>query len=230
MLDTGSMSWRKVEDRPWTGEILGTALVGDNLYVVSAAPRTGAGQSLVAALDLGSGKRTESEQVPTGVSVGGVTTDGERLIVAGTLQNGNNHILSLHRNPVVYQYTQSQGWSQLPDAPIDGQAATIEWVHGVGLLAWNHELDSALLDSAANWNPISKVPMDISECYPHSQGADDGIVAFCGGLAYFEAASTSWIMIPTTHSARYVVTNDAVYELAHADDDQLQLSRYPLAR
>jgi hypothetical protein len=61
------------------------------------------------ALDIATGAWRQLEQVPSPVSVGGVTTDGERLIVAGTRQDGNNFVIG-DRNPVAYQYTSSGGW------------------------------------------------------------------------------------------------------------------------
>lgn len=136
VLDPGTVTWSSLDDRPRIGEILGTAVIRDVLYVVAAAARAGGAVSHVSALDLTFGTWTDVELVPTGVSVGGATTDGERLIVAGVLQDTNNRIIGESSMPAAYEYG-IDGWRSLPDIPIDGQASTVVWVEGAGLLAWN---------------------------------------------------------------------------------------------
>ena len=226
VLDPETVTWRALGDRPGTGDILGAAVIGDVLYVVNAAARTGGGVSLVSALDLNTGKWTEVEQVPSGVSVGGVTTDGERLIVAGVLQDMNNRIIGDSR-PVAYQHG-VEGWRRLPDIPINGQASTIAWVEGAGLLAWNYDPESALLPASGVWEVVGSVPMDASECYPRSFQTEGGIVGLCGGLAYFDAESRSWAPIPMPFPARYVAIHDSAYQLTPRGDIT-QLAAYPLS-
>lgn len=118
--------------------------------------------------------------MPSPISVGGVTTDGERLIVAGTRQDGNNFIIG-DRNPVAYEYTSSEGWRELPSIPIDGQAATVAWIDGTGLLAWNYDLQSALFDESGTWRELGDVPMRPAECYPISYATTGRVVAYVAG-------------------------------------------------
>lgn len=213
LLDLKALTWNRVGDRPSTGDVLGSALIGDQLYVVTAAARTGAANSPVVVLNTTTWEWSEIEQVPSGISVGGVTSDGDRLIVAGVRQNSNNIIVGDSREPLAYAHEESV-WRELPDIPIDGQAATVAWVDDVGLLAWNYSLRSALLAPDGNWEPMGRVPMEPSECYPHSYQVDSGIIAACGGIAHFEAASRGWSPIPIRFDARYVAADDSVHELA----------------
>jgi hypothetical protein len=134
-------------------------LLGGDLFVVTAAARTGEATATLAALDVATGVWRELEPVPSPISVGGVTTDGSRVVVAGTQQGPNNNIIG-DRSPSAYQYTPGEGWSELPDIPINGPASTVAWVEGAGLLAWNYDLESALLDQSGAWRALDRVPMD----------------------------------------------------------------------
>lgn len=213
LLDPETVTWIQVGDRPSTGDVLGSAHIGDQVYVVTASTRAGVTNAQVAALDTTTWEWTEIEPVPAVISIGGVTTDGERLIVAGVNQDGSNNIDGDSRQPVAYGYDKGV-WSRMPDVPIDGQAATVAWVEDVGLLAWNYGLKSALLNLEGNWEPIGGVPMDFSECYPQSRRVDSGVIGFCGGIAHFEATTRSWSPIPINFDARYVVAVNSIYELA----------------
>jgi hypothetical protein len=194
---------------------------------VTAAARTGDAVSLSAALDVASGQWRELEPVPSPISVGGVTTDGKRLIVAGTRQDGNNFIIG-DRSPVAYEYTSSNGWRELPSIPIDGQASTVAWVEGTGLLAWNYDLQSALLDESGTWTELDDVPMSPAECYPISHPTTGGIVGLCGGIAFFEAATESWVPLPGPFDSRYVVTDSGVFGLVRIERDHTKLMAYIL--
>jgi hypothetical protein len=227
LLNPETVSWEQVGDRPSTGDVLGSAVIGNQIYVVTASPRTGTANAEVAALDTKTWEWTGIEPVPTVIAVGGVTTDGQRLIVAGVQQNGNNIIVGESRQPEAYALRDGV-WEELPDVPIDGQAATVAWVEDVGLLAWNYELDSALLNEDGSWVSTGPVPMEFSECYPHSKQVDSGVIAlFCGQLAHFDATSRSWSPIATKLDAKYAATANAIYELAPVDG-QTTLSIQPL--
>jgi len=227
VLETDTMTWRQVDSRPSPGYVLGSALIGDELVIVTAAARTGGAVSSVAALDVSTGVWREPEPVPSPVSVGGVTTDGDRLIVAGTQQGPNNNVIG-GRNPVAYQYTDADGWIQLPDVPIDGQASTVTWVDGAGLLAWNYDLESALLEPSGSWVELDAVPMDFMECHPQSVSMATGAVGLCGGIAWFEGAAQSWTSIRQIFDTRYVVSQDAIYGLVQTGRDQIRLIQHPL--
>lgn len=225
VLDSETMTWTQIGDRPSTGDVLGSALIGDQLYVVGAV--RGAANTPVAALDTTTWEWSEIESVPAVMAVGGVTTDGERLIVAGVQQNGNNIIVGESRHPAVYALSDGV-WEELPDAPIDGQAATVAWVEDVGLLAWNYDLDSALLNGDGSWVSTGPVPMEFWECYPQSKQVDSGAIAlFCGQLAHFDATSRLWSSIATKLDAKHAATANAIYELAPVDD-QTTLSVQPM--
>ena len=222
ILDTDSPSWSEANSRPSTGYVLGSALVEGDLFVVTAAARTGEATSPVAALDITTGQWRELEPLPHPISDGGVTTDGERLIVAGTRQDGNNNVIG-DRNPVVYQYSSAEGWRELPSVPIDGQASTVAWVDGAGLLAWNYDLQSALLDESGAWRHLGDVPMPSSECQPISYPAAGGIVGLCGGIAAFDATAKNWRPISGPFDTRYMATDTALIGLIPTDRDQTTL-------
>lgn len=213
VLDPGSVTWSQAGDRPSTGDVLGSARIEDQLYVVTASPRDGTMNAQVAALDTTTWEWTEIEPVPAVVAVGGVTSDGESLIVAGVNQDGNNIIVGESRHPVAYGYLDGE-WSRLPDLPIDGQAATVVWVEEVGLLALNYDLESALHHLEGNWDSMGTVPMPFSECLPQTMQVDSGVVVLCGGLAHFESSSQSWSPISMRFDSKYVAADNAVYELA----------------
>jgi hypothetical protein len=227
VLDSDALTWREATARPDPGYVLGSAVIGDELFVVTAAPRTDDASSTAAALDLDTGVWRQLDTVPTPISVGGVTSEGTRLIVAGTRQDGNNNVIG-DRSPVAYQFTASEGWRELPSIPIDGQSSTVVWVDGAGLLAWNYDLESALLDESVTWQQLGSVPMCPSECHPESIPTQIGVVGFCGGIALFNDAAETWTRVPSPHDTRYGVVDDALLGLVQLDRDRTTLIAYPL--
>ena len=227
ILNVHTLTWLEADPRPTARYVLGSALIDDQLFVVTAAARTGEAISSLSALDIATGVWRALEPVPSPISVGGVTTDGNRLIVAGTRQGPNNNVIG-DRNPVAYQYTPGKGWSELPDIPINGQAATVAWVEGTGLLAWNYDLESALLDESGAWRELDNVPMQSAECYPRSFPTVTGIAGVCGGIALYNTANESWQPVRLSLDTRYVVTNTALFGLVQAGRGQTQMIRYSL--
>lgn len=225
LLDIETMTWRRAGPRPAPGYMLGSALVEGELLVVTAADRTTDAISLLASLDLESGEWDELEPLPTPISVGGVTSDRDRLFVAGTRQGPNNNILGPN---LVYEYTAATGWKSLPDNPISGQASTVIWVDGVGLVSWNYDLETALLDDSGEWHALDDVPMDFSECYPRTMTAEGGAVALCGGIAWFDAASRQWAPIRSPDRTRVTATPTALIGLVEMARDQTQMLVHPL--
>jgi hypothetical protein len=128
---------------------------------------------------------------------------------------------------VAFEYTDASGWKELPSMPIDGQASTVTWVDGAGLLAWNYGLESALLEPSGSWLELDPVPMDFAECYPQSTSIAGGAVGLCGGLAWFDAAIREWTPIRQMFDTRYVASTDAIYGLVRIDRDETQLIRHP---
>ncbi len=227
-LDLDTLTWRATSPRPSAGFVLGSAIVNDELIVVDSAPRTVEAVTRVAALDLATFTWRELDPLPSPVSVGGVTSDGERIIVAGTRQDGNNNIGGGH---VAYAHTETDGWRPLPNIPISGQASTVAWVDGAGLLAWNYDLQSAILDESGEWRPLGEVPMDPMECYPQASVVTGGIVGICGGLAWFDAATEQWTAIPTPDQyweATRAVLDDAVVAFIQVDSNQTRMLRHAL--
>ncbi|MGI8518668.1 MAG: hypothetical protein ACR2ME_10100 [Acidimicrobiia bacterium] len=206
--------WTQADARPSAGYVLGASVIDRELYVVDAAARTGVATSSVAALNL-DGKWRELEPVPAPISVGGVTTDGVRLIVAGTQQDENNNVIG-ERSPLVFALTPDRGWETLPKIPIDGQASTVVWTPQGDLLAWNYDLESARLSIAEGWTHLEPVPMDEGNCYPRSVAASFGVVGFCFGIAWFDGST--WQPIPSPPPKSHLaITADgllAVFPLA----------------
>ncbi|MGB8360675.1 MAG: hypothetical protein WCE80_04680, partial [Acidimicrobiia bacterium] len=205
LLEPKTITWTQIGDRSTTGDVLGWALIDGDVYVVTAQRGHGLGETPVEVLNTTTWEWNQVESIPAVMSVGGVTTDGQRLIVAGVRQDSYNNLVVGNREPVVYEYADGV-WSQLPDAPIDGQASTISWIDGAGLLAWNYDLESALLD-AGEWEPTETVPLDLQECYPRGFDVESGVVGACGGLAFFDANSRTWSPIATSYEASYVVVD-----------------------
>lgn len=226
-LDVDTLTWLQADPRPAAGYVLGTAMIEGELFVVNAASRSGDAISSVAVLDLDPGTWMELEPVPSPISVGGVTTNGNRLVVAGTRQGPNNNVIG-DRSPSAYQYTPGEGWSELPDIPIDGQASTVAWVEGAGLLAWNYGLESALLDQSGAWRELDNVPMSPAECYPKSFPTVTGVAGLCGGIALFDAATESWHTVRHPFDTRYVVTDTSLFGLVQSGRDQSQMIVYPI--
>lgn len=227
ILDPETLDWHQTDPRPTSGSALGSAFLEGEVYVVSAAARTGEPTSTLAAFDTDTGVWRELEPVPSPISVGGVTTDGERLIVAGTRQDDRNFVIG-DRNPVAYQYTPGEGWRELPSIPIDGQASTVTWAEGAGLLAWNYDLQSAVLDDSGTWRQIGEVPMPPSECYPISHSTTTGAIGQCGGVALFDARSESWEPITGPLDTKYAVPDTAVIGLVPLDGFHTKLIAHPL--
>ncbi|MEN8239867.1 MAG: hypothetical protein ABFR53_11790 [Actinomycetota bacterium] len=234
ILDVETLAWRQAETPPatgfpvgWARYPLGSALIDGDLVVVTAAGRYINAISTVATLDLDTGTWHELDPVPSPIAVGGVTSDGNRLIVAGTAQDANNGVIG-DRSPVAYQHTPDNGWEELPSIPVDGQASTVTWVDDAGLVAWNYDQQSAILDSSGQWQVIEDVSMPAMECYPRSVSADAGAVGLCGGLAWFDAATLSWQPIRTPIDARFASTRTDIIGFLGVGRDSTTLIRYDL--
>jgi hypothetical protein len=233
LLDLATVSWREIDPLPSAAYPMGTAIyplgmaqLGDQLYVVVRAPRTTNTTSEVAALDLETGTWRVIDAVPSPITIGGVTTDGTRLLVAGTHQDNNNRVIG-GRNPSVHSYTEADGWSELPTIPIDGQASTITQIDNVGLLAWNYDLESALLDEGGIWSSSGDVAMDSGECLPASVAIGSGAAGVCGGLAWFDGESATWSAINAPRNGHPILTDAYAYSIVTAAGKTTVL-QYPL--
>lgn len=236
ILDTQGLTWREADPKPTRGNnvggwLLGAVVIDGELFVIDAASRIGDAASAAAALNLETGTWRSIDPVPSPISVGGVTTDGERVIAAGTRQDHNNMIIG-DPSPVAYAYTDTDGWRQLPSIPIHGQASTVVWVEGTGVLAWNYGLESAVFDQSNTWRGTGEVPMSPSECYPQSDPATIGVVGRCGGIAWFDPATEAWTPIwPESAQAfnpRFTVSPNRIVAFVEVARDQTQLLTYPL--
>lgn len=225
ILDPVSTEWRPAGTRPRlvASGVLGSVRIGDELIVVATDGRFGGTSTAVSALHLGLGAWREIEAVPVPLSVGGVTTDGERLLVTGVRQDGNNRVIG-ERTPFLFEYTESTGWRRLADVPIDGQAATVAWVEGAGLLAWNYELQSALLDATDTWAPLADAPMPACECYPRLVVTGGGAAAVSVYVSWFEAASRTWHAIRLPAGARFAVAESEILSFVDDGEGSLMLS------
>lgn len=207
LFDLDTLTWERGDPTPEVGTALGSAVVGDELLVVGSAPREGQQiTSPAAALDLTSLTWRVVDDVPQPVSVGGVASDGERLFVAGTQQGPLNDISGEH---VAFAF-ESGRWVALPDVPISGQASTVQWMDGVGLLALNYLEESAILDESGAWRTMP-VPMDSGECSPAVLAAAGGGVGWCDGLAWFDSSSLQWRVV--ARDARDGLPVDATFSV-----------------
>jgi hypothetical protein len=185
----------------------------------------------VAALDLETLTWRILAPLPEPVSVGGVTTDGASVFVAGTRQGDRNDIIGEH---VAFQSTASGGWTTLPPVPISGQASTVHWVDGAGLLAWNYLAEAAVLDDFGAWRRLADAPLDMGECYPQMTGVGGGAVGECGGLVWFDGERQAWSVIPSwstelvSHDWVFVTLSDVQLALLPTDSGALRLLRLPL--
>lgn len=229
ILEPRTLSWSPTEPRPTPGYVLGSAVIGDDLYLVTAAARTGSAVSSVAVLDFDDGTWGSIEAVPSPISVGGVATDGERLFVAGVRQGPGNNVIG-DRHPLLYEYTPGAGWEQLPSIPVDGQASTISWVEGVGLLAWNYDLESALWVGDGGWETLPVVPMGIGECYPRSHPTEGGNVGIACGVAWFESSTRTWRSVPDLGWPMPAVAPTALYGFVRINSEDTAFFEYRLDR
>jgi hypothetical protein len=227
ILDVATLTWTQTEPRPTAGYVLGSAMIDGDLYIVTAAARTGEAMSTVAILDLGDGAWRALEPVPRPISVGGVATDGTRLFVSGVRQGPNNNVIG-DRNPVLFEYTPGTGWTQLASIPIDGQASTLGWAGHGGLLAWNYDMESALLSEQGTWEPLTEVPMAFGECSPSSYPISSGVVGIACGISIFDASSQVWQPVTSPGWPQPVVTSNALYSLIQLDRDTTVLLEYRL--
>lgn len=147
----------------------------------------------------------------------------------GPTKDPTNDIFG-EREPAAYEYVPGGGWTELPRVPIDGQSATVAWVEGTGLLAWNYGLESAMLDPSGSWRQTGDVPMPPAECNPRSFRTASGIAGICGGIALFDAETESWKQVPHPLDTRVVATDTALYGLFQADRTQTQLISYPISQ
>ncbi|MCB1246485.1 MAG: hypothetical protein KDB69_04405, partial [Acidimicrobiia bacterium] len=191
IVDATTLTWTPIADRPLLRRSLGSAVIDGRLIIVEQAGRSIVAESRVVALDPTTGDWTSLPSLPENVDVGAVATDGDRVFAAGTSQNLNNFIIG-DRNPRLYVFDGSGSWETLPQIPIDGQASTIAWAPGAGLLAWNYGLEAALLDDSGTWSDLDDVPIDEGECYPTADTAADGVVGFCFEPVWFDPDDRTW--------------------------------------
>ncbi len=224
MFDTSDLTWREIGRYPLQGiwYTLGSAVVDGQFVLVMR-------DSLVFSLDLESGVWTERDPLPDGIDVGGVTTDGSTIYVAGVMQDDRNWIIG-SRFPRVFASTTDGGWTELPEIPIDGQASSIGWVDGFGLVAVNYESQSAVLDdTSGEWRLIDDVPIPFGECYPQMRPVARGVVAVCWTLAWFDPDTEAWTGIRPTFNGKYAVLSDQILGLVKTDHGTTQLVSRPLS-
>ncbi len=224
MFDTSDLTWREIGRYPLQGiwYTLGSAVVDGQFVLVMR-------DSLVFSLDLESGIWTERDPLPVGLNVGGVTTDGSTIYVAGVRQAGDNVIIG-SRFPKVFASTADGGWTELPEIPIDGQASSIGWVDGFGLVAVNYESQSAVLDdTSGEWRLIDDVPISFGECYPQMRPVARGVVAVCSTVAWFDPDTETWTGIRPTFNGKYAVLSDQILGLVETDHGTTQLVSRPLS-
>ncbi|MGA9595416.1 MAG: hypothetical protein WBV06_04630 [Acidimicrobiia bacterium] len=233
LLDVATVSWRQVDSLPPIVHPVGADIypvgltkIANELFVVIRARVSATPTSEVVSLDLATGTWRVVEPVPSPISRGGVTTDGTRLIVGGVQLDTQGGIVG-GRKPVLYEYTDAGGWSELPTIPIEGLASTITWLDGVGLLAWNYDLESALLDENGTWRKLDNVPMETRECLPTSMPIARGAAGFCGGLAWFDGETLTWEPIEAPREAQFSLSDEAAYAIVTTEGNTT-LFRYPL--
>lgn len=234
LLDVGRGTWRELPPRPFPGDMLGVARLGSSLVVVQAADRVAHATSQVAALDVDTLTWATWDTLPQPISVGGLTTDGRRLFVVGTHQDGSNGILGGHVAEVL---TPDTGWETLPEVPISGQSATVAWVGGDDLVAWNYLGETVLFDGR-RWVAGPGIG-ELGECRPRAMGSPGAglTVAQCySPVAIYDAASRVWSTVPPAtdqawnNSSWYVATDTEVLGILAQDGEEILLLRYPLPR
>lgn len=227
LFEVDGMSWREIDRRPLLRSAVGSAVVDGKLVVVEQAGRSIVAESRVVVLDPATGEWTSLPSLPEGVDVGGVTTDGERVYVAGTSQDLNGLIVG-DQNPRLYVLDGSGVWETLPEIPIRGQASTIGWVGDKGLLAWNYDLEAALLDDSGTWQPLESVPIAEAECYPHVDVTTYGVVGFCSEPVFLDGESVTWVNIEPVSQGRYAVLDTEILALMRSERNGNLLVRFPL--
>lgn len=221
------LAWTRLEDRPNAQfDVLGAAVVDGRLIVVSAAPRSGQAISPVDELDLTTGSWRALDPLPVPISVGTVLARDAQLVVSGTLQGPNNNIIG-GSEPSVLLFDGDAGWSLGQPAPISGQAAAVVPLPGGALLAFNYGREAALADRVGNWTRVDDVPMPESECYPHATPVAGGVVAFCGGVAWWDPTTVSWTQIQAP-TFTLVALSDGLVALVDRTRDSTSLLFYPL--
>ena len=227
LLDTELLTWTRLDDRPsFEFHVLGSAVLDGRLLVVSAAPRTGEAISAVVELDLATGSWEALPPLPVPISVGSVAVRDSLLTVAGTRQGPNNNIIG-ESGPTVLQFSYATGWTIREPAPISGQAAAVAPLPGGQLLAFNYGQEAALADSSGAWTRVDDVPMPESECYPYANQVASGVVAFCGGIAWWDPLTASWtqILSPTGVVA---TLRDGLVAFVEDGRDKISVFTYPL--
>ena len=193
-LDVESLEWTQLPGLPSDGYLLDATWTGRE--VVAVFVRRGvdvaSAETLVAALDPGQGTWRPLPEPPVPINRGGVAALGDRVVLSGTLQEFGNHIVG-EPEPVVFELSGDE-WLRVDSPPISGQAA-VAVPTATGYLAWNYNLDLAVLDDTG-WHPAEPLPGPSGECTPDGTWTDVGWVTNgCGGIAVFDADGT-WRAIP----------------------------------
>ncbi|MDA3039636.1 MAG: hypothetical protein O3C27_08920 [Actinomycetota bacterium] len=230
LFEAERLAWTRLDDRPNPHlSLLGAAMIDGRLIVVNRAPQDAPGSSPVDELDLETGSWEPLDPLPVPISNGAVATGDDRLVVSGTLQGPNNNIVG-DPNPSVLRFDGDAGWSVDQPAPISGQAATVVPLPDGQLLALNYGLEAALADRDGNWTAVDDVPMSESECFPQATPVDDGVIALCGGVAWWDSATAGWTPIPTPGGpgGQLVATSNGLVALVGGARERSSLLFLPL--
>ena len=205
-----SDGWSSVDPRPTTDRLFGTVFINGRFFAVTAPGRNVGGEAgVVLELDLDSGEWTTLGGVPERINVGDVVGSIDSIIVSGTLQDGNNLMVG-DKQPGVHVFDlETSTWETMPDAPLNGQAASVGSI-GPYLLAWNYDMEWSLLPLGKDqWSAPRTVPLDQMECYPSTvSGTELAVGDFCGQLAIFTKGD--WWAIPRP-SGSIAVTNEGIW-------------------
>ncbi len=206
-----SGTWKPANQLPSGGDrLFGTADIDGRFFAVTAPGRNGGDAGSVFELNLDSGEWLELSTVPERINVGDVVASSGRIIVSGTRQDGNN-LMQGDTQPGVHLFdVKTSTWETLPDAPINGQAASVGSI-GPYLLAWNYDMEWSLLplDGGNPWSRPQLVPMDQMECYPRTiSGSGFAVASLCEQLAIFTKGE--WSVIPRRPGSM-AVTNAGIW-------------------
>lgn len=188
VIDTASLTWRRLEDRPGDGWVRDAAVRADGEVVVLAGGGTSELGRLYG-LDPARDRWRDLPSLPMGLDPVGVAADGSRLVVFG-VDGGRGIVHGLR----VLELADDE-WQELESPPIGATAVEVI-PEGDGLLAWNYSLESASHDGSA-WTLLPELPLAPSECSPVGTITDVGAVANqCGGLIRYDRTEGRWHPIP----------------------------------
>jgi hypothetical protein len=204
--DPVTRAWRRLPAAPIEAKAPLAVWTGREMVVWGTAVRFPSAPMNGAAYDPASDSWRRIADAPIRLTDATAVWSGEEMIVFGAALDGNNHAETETAVGATYD-PETDTWRELPASDLSPQAHTTAWPGAGEMVAWDYEHSSAAYDPASDaWRTLGRVPLEFSECYPHSVAIEGYVFGnFCGQLALYSVNDDAWSELTRDDIADWVV-------------------------